>query len=116
MTDEQLRILRHMLGIDCRDKDPKEYRDYYCANPNNPQLHELQRLGMVTMYSNHDRYEWFTTTKRGKIAARASQRAMVNPKKRRVYLKWLSAQDAFPDLTFREFLTSPDFKESRDNA
>src|SRR5688572_23336647 len=33
LTSEQLDTLRHMLGINTpHDRQPKPYRDYYCAN------------------------------------------------------------------------------------
>lgn len=117
LADEQLRILRHMLGIDTRfDPRPVAYRDYYCANPGNPELHELQRLGMVRLYAERDGYEWFTTTDGGKAAARASQQAMLEPKSKRVYRKWLSVRDCFADLRFFEFLTDPMFADTRKAA
>lgn len=117
LTDEQLRILRHMLGIDTRfDPNPVAYRDYYCANPGNPQLHELQRLGMVRLYAERDGYEWFATTDAGKTAARASQQAILEPKSRRVYRQWLSVKECFADLSFREFITSPRFADTRKAA
>ena len=116
-TDEQLRILRHMLGIDVNDTpNPAEYRDYYCANQGDQQMHAMAALGLVRLHSTGDRYEWFTTTELGKAAARESQKAMLLPKPRRVYLRWLAARDALHDLTFREFLTSKDFAQIRANA
>ncbi len=119
MTDaapEQLRILRHMLGINTpRDRDPKPYRDYYCANPGDPDLHELQRLGLVALYRS-DSYEWFTTTDAGKAVAMASHKAIRYPKAKRRYIAWLSVQDAFPDLSFLDYLTRPEFEQSRRSA
>lgn len=117
LTDEQLRILRHMLGIDVNDTpSPQEYRDYYCANPGDANLHELASVGMVTMYSTHGGYEWFKTTDAGKSAARASQQAMLLPKPKRAYLRWLSISDVLPDLTFRDFLTRREFADVRKAA
>lgn len=117
MTDEQLRILRHMLGINVSDTPrPAEYRDYYCANPGKPALHELARMGMVVPYSTRDGYEWFKTTDSGKDKARASQRAMLLPKSKRVYLRWLSIRDVVPDLTFRDFITQREFEDVRKAA
>lgn len=114
LTDEQLRILRHMLGIDVNDTpDPPEYRDYYCANPGDPQMHELVGLGVVRLRATRDGYEWFETTHTGKAEARASQRAMLLPKSKRIYLRWLSISDVRPDLTFRDFLTRPDCADAR---
>lgn len=114
LTDEQLRILRHMLGIDNPYMaHPKPYRDYYCANPSDPALHELQRLGMATLYATRDKYEWFRTTDAGRAAAIASQKAIRKSKSQRVYAKYLDISDSFPDLTFKRFLTDPYFAETR---
>lgn len=117
LTPEQEHILRHMLGIDDpAKKNPKPYRDYYCANPCERDLHELARLGLVTMYSAHGGYEWFTTTDAGKAAAFASQERIRYPKKKRMYLAWLHLSDVICDLTFKQFLTAPEFAEHRRNA
>lgn len=120
LTPEQEHILRHMLGIDDPAvRDPKPNRDYYCANPDDHELRELERLGLVKQYQACDtseRYEWFTTTDAGKAAAFASQARTRYPKKKRVYLKFLHISDCCPDLTFREFLTSPHFAEARRSA
>jgi hypothetical protein len=102
VTPEQLRILRHMLGIDDPYMaTPKPYRDYYCANPGEPKLHELAALGMVELYSTHGSYEWFRCTPAGRAAAIASQRAIRKSKSARVYAK------------FRQFLTDQHFAETR---
>lgn len=117
LTDEQLRILRHMLGIDVDDAtNPPEYRDYYCANPGDAELHAMVTLGLVRLYATRGGYEWFTTTDTGKSAARLSQRAMLLPKPKRVYRRWLSVSDALPDLTFRDFLTRSEFADIRKAA
>lgn len=117
LTSEQQRILRHMLGIDKRDEqNPKEYRDYYCANPGDESLHELQRLGMVRMYASRDGYEWFQTTDAGKAEARESQRKNLLPKHKRIYAAFLDVRDCDPDLTFGEFLVHPRFAETRSAA
>jgi hypothetical protein len=114
LTEEQTRILRHMLGIDKPDeRDPKAYRDYYCANPGDPELHALAGLRMVEIYSREGRYEWFRTTAAGRAAAIASHRTILEPKAKRVYSRYLDVKDALGDLTFREFLTHPQFAETR---
>ncbi len=117
LTSEQEHVLMHMLGIDDPSvAHPKEYRDYYCANPNDATLHGLVRLGLVEVYSAHGGYEWFTTTDAGKAAARAAHGRMLYPKKRRVYIAYLRVSDAICGLTFRDFLTMPEFAETRRTA
>lgn len=117
LTDEQLRILRHMLGIDLpREREPEPYRDYYCASRGDAELAELARLGAVRLFRQCEHYDWYCTTETGRAAAIASHRRIRYPKPRRVYCKFLQVSDAFPDLTFREFLTNPDFAETRAKA
>jgi hypothetical protein len=73
LTEEQLATLRHMLGInDARTLRPC-YRNYYCASPGDPVMHELARIGAVRLYSNRDGSEWFKCTEAGKWAAVLSQ-------------------------------------------
>jgi hypothetical protein len=111
---EQLRILRHMLGIDDPYMaKPTPYRNYYCANPGDAKMHELVRLGLVVLYSTHGSYEWFACTTAGRDAAVASQKAMRVSKSKRLYAKFLDISDCWPDLTFKRFLTDPQFHETR---
>lgn len=117
LTDEQLRTLRHMLGIDDPDMaNPKPYRNYYCANPGNLELHALADAGYVTLYSTHGSYEWFACTTKGRDAAIASHVRIRNSKSKRIYSKFLDIRDVWPDLTFKQFLTSPDFADTRRKA
>ena len=117
MTMEQLQTLRHMLGIDNPNvKVPMPYRDYYCANPGDPELHELARLGAVELYATRGGYEWFQTTAVGKAAAMESHKTIRKSKASRVYSKYLDISDVHPDLTFKRFLTDPTYSEARRKA
>lgn len=88
LSNEHLKILRHMLGIDVDDTpNPREYRDYYCSNRDDPVLWEMANLGVVERYASDRYYDWYRTTDAGKDAARASQRAMLLPKPKRIYLR-----------------------------
>jgi hypothetical protein len=114
LRDNHLGVLRHMLGIDTpRVKSPNEYRDYYCANPGSIALLELEAFGMVVRYSEEGGYHWFKTTDLGKEKARESQQKMLLPKAKRRYLSWLSVRDSIPDLSFKDFLTLPEYKKAR---
>lgn len=111
-TDEQLRILRHMLGINKRAKC-EPYRDYFSANAGDPRLAEMAKAGLVVLaiparpgrdgeaYGNGEVY---VTTRKGRELAIASQRAMVPNRGRQRYHDFLRARDVDPDLTFRDFL------------
>lgn len=114
LNEGQLRVLRHMLGID----DPlmrshHASRDYYCANPGDEEMHGLLALGAVRMYSRRDGYEWFTTTVEGREAAFASHRRIRKPKGARLYSTFLQLRDCWPDLTFKAFLTRSDLRDTR---
>ncbi len=117
ITADQESTLRHMLGIDLPQvKDPHAYRDYYCANPGDAEMAALEQLGMVAKYAVQGGYEWFCTTVEGRKVAFASHKKILQPKSKRVYSKYLSVSDVCTDLTFKQFLTSPEFAESRVNA
>ena len=118
LTAEQCRTLRHMLGIDKpAEAHPRPCRDYYCANPGDEAMRELERLGMVRRLGCEEwGYEWYVTTEAGREAALQSHRAIMLPKRKRVYRRWLSLSDCCPDLTFYEFLTSAEWAEERRSA
>lgn len=117
LSPKQLDTLRHMLGInDPYARRPMPYRDYYCANPGDAKLIELERLGAVEKYSERGRYHWYCCTPAGRAAAIASHKDIRVTKSKRVYSKFLEVRDAFNELTFRDFLTHPDFRDARREA
>lgn len=119
LTEDDLRVLRHMLGIDDARKLPKPYRDHYCANAGDKKLLRLEALGMVRLVRRPDPmtpYVTYSTTEAGRAAAMVSATKRLVSKKKRVYLRFLDVRDARPDLSFREFLTSPDFADVRRDA
>ena len=114
LTVEELRILRHMLGIDQPHvRHPKPYRNYYSANPGDPALHALMAAGAVRLYSASGGYESFTCTEDGRMAGIESQRTIRLPKAQRMYRAFLDLSDAWPDLTFRQFLIDPSLRRLR---
>lgn len=116
-SDAEASVLRHMLGIDKPDeREPVPYRDYYCANPSDPQLAAMAGKGFVELYSRHGGYAWYRCTPTGRHAAIVSHRVIRYSKGKRLYSRYLAASDAYPDLTFKEFLTSNHFREARRNA
>ena len=117
LRDDQLRVLRHMLGVDNqRDKkDPVSYRNYYCTSPGNPLMNGLRHLGFVEMYRKDENYEWFTATETGIAAGMDSARQRRYSKARRRYLCYLHISDCYSNLTFKQFLTDPEFAETRAN-
>jgi hypothetical protein len=117
LSAEQLDILRHMLGInDPWHKQPKPYRNHYCANKGDPALLELHRLRAVRSLGERDDYEYFACTEAGELAAIRSYKTIRYTKSQRVYRKFLDISDCYSDLTFKRFLTDPHFKEARADA
>jgi len=111
LNPEQLRILRHMLGIDRPDMDePKPYRDYYCASPDDPSMVELERIGAVRKYDNRGDYAWYTCTPEGRAAGIASHKTIRYPAAKRRYIRFLDIRECCPDLTFSQFLTDPRYR------
>jgi len=116
-SDEQLRTMRHMLGIDDPwVREPYPFRDYYCANPGDEKLHTLAKLGGVELYETRGSYEWFRCTDDGRAAALRSHKTIRKSKGARVYSKFCDIRECYPGLTFKAFLTSTEFKDSRSRA
>ncbi len=114
---KQLDILRHMLGINTpADRIPKPYRNYYATTRDDQDMAELHSLGLVKFDGHHGDYDYFSCTDMGRQLAMKSHKDIRHKKPRRVYLKFLSCADAWPDLTFKEFLTRPEFKKYRSEA
>lgn len=117
LSKEQLRILRHMLGIDDPDmKESKPYRNYYAACPGDPELAALAQFGAVRLVRGPVEgfpYDYYVCTDAGITAAVRSHRTIRRTKAQRVYSAFLSLNDCFPDLTFKQFLTDPGFAETR---
>ena len=114
LTEADLDTLRHMLGWQKTDqRDPPDGRDYGCPNPGDPLFARLESLGLVTCLRRgkdaalHD-LDTFTTTDLGKEMARRSFYQRRKSKAARKYAVWQRITDSWPELTFKEFLTSDD--------
>lgn len=123
ISPEEERTLRHMLGIDKPHvREPEAYRNRYAANPGDPKLARLAALGLVKLVAAagvggvFDAYDCYRCTPAGEAAARASHRRTRLSKSKRVYARYLSVSDCCSGLTFRTFLTHPDFAEIRRSA
>lgn len=115
-----VRILAHALGIEYQQarREPNEYRNYYVSEPDDPEVAQLVEAGLIALAS---RPSWtgglvaFTVTDAGKEQARAFWKARQYPQKKRVYAAFLLVSDV-REVTFREFLTSPEYAKARENA
>lgn len=114
LTEKQLDTLRHMLGINTpSDREPKPYRNHYAANPGDAEMLELTALGMVEFAGIRYELHYYQCTDAGRAVAMRSHRTIRLTKAKRIYRKFLDVSDCCPDLTFKEFITSPEFADSR---
>lgn len=118
LTPKQESTLRHMLGInDPSIAHPKPSRNYAAVLPGNPEFVELEQLGLVEIYrkaaSPFPDYDLYRCTDAGRQAAFDSRKGYVYPRSKLRYCAFLRMRDAIPDLTFRDFLTNPEYAEWR---
>jgi len=119
LNDNQLHILRHMLGINTPwDKFPKPFRNHAAVNPGDPVYLELERLGAVERFESkiNSEYHYYRCTEAGRSAACASHRKIRLSSAKRRYSAFLEMCEIAPDLTFHEFLTGDEWKEAREAA
>lgn len=118
VTDSEARLLHHTLGVsDAYNPERAPYRNHFVAGPGHPDLKDLENLvamGHMVCYkhplTNGDELV-FSATDTGKaVAIRTRPRA---PKNKLRYHRFLSLKDAIPDLTFKKFLTDPQFRRYR---
>jgi hypothetical protein len=120
LNASQLDTLRHMLGInDPSVGHPKPYRNYAAVNPGDPEFVALATVGAVERYRTAGKdssYDFYRCTDAGRAAAMASHKTIRLPKSKRVYSKFLDVRDALGDISFKDFLTRPEYRESRETA
>lgn len=119
LTADQLHMLRHMLGINTpADREPKPYRNYAASVASDERMLALEKAGAVERCGSvsWSEYEYWQCTEAGKAAAVASHRSIRYTRSKRRYIKFLEVSDAWPDLTFREFLTLPELAQCRNEA
>ena len=119
LTKSQLHTLRHMLGINTPfDKVPRPYRNYAAVVPGDPEFVELEHVGAVEKCGKPpwSGYDYYRCTEMGKDAALKSHKSIRYSEAKRRYTRFLHIRDSFSDLTFTEFLTSPEFKSCREDA
>jgi len=117
LTEEQADSLRHMLGINRPDvRSPRPTRDYAAMSHGDQHWTQLEALGLVERYAIDEHYVWLRTTAAGREAAFASHRQIRLSRSARRYARYLDLCDAVPNLTFRDFLTHPQFAQIRRQA
>ena len=109
--NKMVAILRHSLGIQWAHD--KEYRDYYCACVGEDRLERMADKCLMKRgnFINGGRDRYYFVTELGRAVAREDI-----PRKTRSQLRYerfLSVCDCCPDLTFKEFITDPQYREVR---
>lgn len=121
LSREELHLLRHSLGLDDTGRG-KQYRNYFVTGPGGAdfaKLKELEARGMVTDHGPRELtggMHTFCVTPAGVLIAATPDPLTREKRGRRVYRYWLSISDLFPDSTFRDFLTAPEFAAARCRA
>jgi hypothetical protein len=121
LTPTQLHILQHALGVDQYGQG-QQYRSHFVTGPGSKDYDDCEALvtaGMMTvrrdymgkgMLGNH----CYHVTQKGSTAvAMESPPPPKIPKARRRYLAWANLDLG---ISFREFLTHPDFKDLRERC
>lgn len=118
-TEKQLDMLRHMLGInDPSKRIPEPYRNYAAVEPGDLFFIEMSDAGLVELYKKHGNsngceYDYYRCTDIGRTIAIQSFRNIRYPPSSRRYIAFLNVRDCYPDLTFKQFITLPEFKDAR---
>lgn len=96
-NEDDLAMLRHMLGLTDRSKRvPTSHRNYAAVNPCDERFVRLVSMGLVEKYRDPEtgmRYELYRCTDEGIGFATESAMALRYPKKRRTYIRWLELSD-----------------------
>jgi hypothetical protein len=121
LTRQELHILRHSLGLDDTGRG-SQYRNSYVLGPDCPSFATLKYLEARGLMTDHGPravfggMHGFTVTPAGRAIAATPDRLPRKERGRRIYRFWLSISDCFPDSTFRDFLTEPEFAGARERA
>lgn len=120
LSENQLDTLRHMLGINTpNEPHPRPTRNYATVEKGSIEFATLSSMGLI---EKMDRvmtefgYDYFQVTDQGRALAMESHKSIQKSKSARRYVKFLEVVDAVPDLSFREFLTDPQYERSRQEA
>ena len=121
-SKEHLHILHHSLGISepleiSKQKPP--YRNHFVTEPRGKDfelLKDLEKAGLVERqrHSLLRSKQWcFHCTDEGKRLASTTRPTLKLTRDQRRYDNFLEMSDVDQDLTFRKFLTDPQYEEFR---
>jgi len=116
LAHNDLGLIHHALGLSDPYRTAPPYRNHFVAGEGHSDNEGLARLvaaGLMTRRSHplSGGDFLYTVTDKG-INLGMKTRPAISSKKRR-YRRFLSLLDCCPELTFREFLTSPEFASYR---
>lgn len=117
LTPQHLHILRHSLGLDDNGHG-REYRNHYVSGPGHHSCRLLQEL-VTAGYMEERRSpgflakgdKCFYVTEKGRGVAWVPE-PVLSPRKRR-WQAFTDVREALPDLSFKTFLTHPEFARYR---
>jgi hypothetical protein len=114
ITPQQIHILIHSLGLSEDTAVP--YRNYYCAAPEDRSLDPLVEAGLMVRGRSGEEWggQYYHVTEAGKAIAQQHRPRRVETRRQRTYRNYLMVKDAFQQLTFREFVMVPQWKEARE--
>lgn len=111
--EKAIGILRHSLGLDNAEQS---YRNYYAAGPDDAEVLQLL-VARGWMFRGEDRggglFFYHCTASGIAVAEEKTEKPCRKAVGQARYQQFLEAADAFPDLTFKEFLTHPYFSRAR---
>lgn len=121
MEPKLLQILRHALGIG-EDGRGKTTRDYYCTGPESEDF-DLCQILVADSYmvdqgakASAGGMHLFTVTLFGAVAATDLSPPAKPTRGQRLYQHWLEISECYPGAKFGDFITRPEFAESRERA
>lgn len=110
LPKEQLDTLCHMLGLSEGVREP--CRNYFAAEPYDKEMEELRKKGLVEKWFVRWGLQYYRATPYGICAALCHHQHVKLSKGQRRYRTWLNLNDAI-QVSFRDFLTLPEFAEIR---
>lgn len=110
LPKEQLDTLCHMLGLSEGVREP--WRNYFASEPGDRELEELRQRGLVERWFVRWGLQYYRATPSGIQAALQYCKPPQLSKGQRRYRTWLNLNDAI-QVSFRDFLTLPEFAEIR---
>lgn len=115
LTPEQIHMLQHSLGIS--KPHDKPYRNYYSVYSGSDGVQDLEILVQKGFMVNSGRSPvnsdmiYYQVTDEGRKVAFAHLPKDTRTRAQKRYERFLDIKDVWSDLTFKEFLTDPYFKE-----